>query len=268
MKIKNILLNKYTLSLFILLLCLAADIIIHKGMSRVMLPENFTDERTAKEYPMCEQTLFAAGKKWVKGINSIDRMRQVDTTIDGFEVDVYFDTVKNYLEVYHDSSAMSGVSLDDLLKLYKARNLTAPIWLDFKNLSAANEKQSLQYISSIRYQYNLHNKMIIESSSPQLLQSFCDSNFFTSYYVPLFNPYQVSEKKLVTLLDSMNQILSKYKVASLSGYYFQYPVLKKFFPKYPLLTWIDKSSLSFIGRSFQNRVLSDDHVKVVLCQWQ
>ena len=268
MKIKNILLNKYTLSVFILVVCLAADIIVHKGMSRVMLPENFTNERTAKIYPMCEQPLFAGGKKWLKGINSIAQVQQLDTAVDGFEVDVYFDTIKNYLKVYHDSSAMSDVSLNDILSVYKIRNLSAPVWLDFKNLSGLNEKQSLKYIIALRQQYGLQNKMIIESSSPQFLQSYCDSSFFTSYYVPLFNPYQVSEKKLIVILDSMSKLLSTYKVTSLSGYYFQYPLLKKYFPKYPLLTWIDKSSLSFIGRTFQNRVLSDDHVKVVLCQWQ
>jgi len=268
MKIKKILLNKYTLSLFILLLCLAADVILHKGMSRVMLPENFTNKRTAQIYPRCEQPLLSDGKKWSKGINTLAQIQSLDVAVDGFEVDVYFDTIKNYLQVYHDSAAMSDLSLHELLDVYKSRNLSLPIWLDFKNLSGWNEKQSLKYIMDLWQQYNLQNKMIIESSSPQFLQSFCDSGFYTSYYVPFFNPYQVSEQALIATLDSISKLLSTYRVTALSGYYFQYPVLKKYFPKYPLLTWIDKSSLSFISRTFQDRVLSDDHVKIVLCQWQ
>jgi hypothetical protein len=264
MKKNNFLLNKYTLSLFILLLCLAADIILHKGMSRVMMPESFTAKRSARQFARCEQPLVLAGKSWIKGVNTVLQIEQLDSHVAGFEMDVYFDTLQNYLQVYHDSSGYSNLPIESILAVYKARNLSSSIWLDFKNLSAYNEKQSLNYIAALRKQYQLQDKIIVESSSPEFLQSFCDSNFYTSYYTPYFNPYRISENELVIQLDGISNVLGKYKVSSLSGYYFQYPVLKKYFPNYPILTWTDKSSLSLVSKSFNKRLLADSHVKVLL----
>jgi hypothetical protein len=236
MKKNNFLLNKYTLSLLILFVCLAADIILHKGMSRVLIPESFTAKRSARQFNRCEQPLSLTGKSWIKGVNT----------------------------VFHDSSGYSTLNIESILAVYKARNLSSSIWLDFKNLSAHNEKQSLNYIAALRKQYQLYNKLIVESSSPQFLQSFCDSGFYTSYYAPYFNPYRISEEELVNQLDSISKALDKYKVSSISGYYFQYPVLKKYFPNYPILTWTDKSSVSLVSKSFNKRLLDDSHVKVVL----
>lgn len=264
MKKNNFLLNKYTLSLLILLLCLAADIILHKGMSRVMMPESFTAKRSARQFNRCEQPLSITGKSWIKGVNTVFQIEQLDPNVAGFEVDVYFDTIKNYLQVYHDSSGYSTLNIESILAVYKARNLSSSIWLDFKNLSAHNEKQSLNYIAALRKQFLLFDKIIVESSSPQYLQSFCDSAFYTSYYIPYFNPYRISEEELVIQLDHIGNELSKYKVSSISGYYFQYPVLKKYFPNYPILTWTDKSNISLVSKSFNKRLLADSHVKVLL----
>lgn len=264
MKKNNFLTNKYTLSVFILLVCLAADIFLHKGMSRVMLPESFTDKRSPAKFLKCEQPLLITGKKWMKGINTVARIQELSSDAAGFEMDVYFDTAKNYLQVYHDTSVYALLNIEEILNQYKSRKLTSSIWLDFKNLGAGNEKISLQYINGLTKKYDLKNKLIIESSHPQFLQGFCDSGFFTSYYTPYFNPYKMSEEELVTQLDSMNAALNKYKVSALSGYYFQYPFLKKFFPNYPILTWTDNFSLSLVTNSFNKLMIADDHVKVVL----
>ncbi len=264
MKLYSFLTNKYTLSVIILLFCLGVDIILHKGMSRVILPESFTENRVAREYATCEQQLVVTNKKWMKAVNSVERLQQLDSSLGGFETDVYFDTIKNYFKVYHDSSTISELNLDAILQHYKKRNLNSSLWLDFKNLSVGNLQASLQYVSKIRQDYNLRNKIIVESSRPELLQPFCDSGFFTSYYLPFFNPYQMGEKALVAQIDSIAVRLQKNKVSALSGYYFQYPVMTKYFPKYPVLTWSDNSNISLVTNSFNRSLLSDSHVKVVL----
>lgn len=264
MKKNKFLLNKYTLSAIILLLCLALDIFLHKGITRVLLPDSFTNKRIPQNFVPCDLPLQVNSKEWIKAVNTLSRIEKIPSETAGIEMDVYFDTIKNTFQVYHDSAFKTELDINSLMEVYKKRNLKASIWLDFKNLSASNEGQSLQYLSTLSKQYNLQNKLIIESSSPQYLQSFCDSGFFTSYYIRFFNPYRIDEKELITQLDTISGVLKKYKVSALSGYYFQYPVLKKYFPNYPILTWTDNSTISLVSKSFNKILMSDEHVKVLL----
>lgn len=264
MKKNSFILNKYTLSLLILLLCLVADIILHKGMSRVLIPKSFTENRTPQYLKLCENPLIISNKKWSKAVNSVEKMQQIASAIAGLEMDVYFDTTKNLLQVYHDSSETIHPFIEDILNVYATRKLTASIWLDFKNLSVANEKKSLAYISLLRQQYQLQNKLIVESSSPQCLHSFCDSGFFTSYYTPFFNPYLHTEKDIIEAIDTIAVNLKKYPAGALSGYYFQYPLLKKFFPNYPILIWAEKDRYSFVSNIFNRTLGNDPQVKIVL----
>lgn len=82
------------------------------------------------------------------------------------------------------------------------------------------------------------------------LRTFCDSGFFTSYYIPYFNPYLLSETELVDQIDSISYQMKLYPASALSGYYFQYPVLKKFFPGFPVLTWTYNSNISLVTNMF------------------
>ena len=169
MKINNSIINKYTLSIFILLLCLVIDILLHKGMSRVILQKSFTDKIKPQKFSRCEQPLIINGKNWVKAVNTVQSIEQLNMDAPGFEMDVYFDTTKNYLQVFHDSSQQDYTKIEDILKVYKERKLSCPIWLDFKNLFAQNEKKSLNYILYLREEYNLQNKLIVEGALPQHL---------------------------------------------------------------------------------------------------
>ena len=264
MKKKSFLRNKYTLSVFIILACLAADVVIHRGMSRVMLPDFFSEKRSPQQFFMCNSSLEFAHKKWKKGVNSIQQMEELPSDAAGFELDVYYDSTKNTMLVYHDSSRYSTLTLTELLKIYDTRKLTASVWLDFKNLTSFNEIKSLEYISHLSQLYHLQNKIIVESAFPQYLQSFCARGFFTSYYIPYFNPYSISGQQLSYQLDSISRILNTYTVSALSGYYFQYPVMKKYFPRYPILTWSVNDAASVVTNTFNRKLLKDPHVKIVL----
>ncbi len=264
MKKNSFILNKYTLSLLILLLCLGVDIILHKGMSRVMLPKSFTINRSPQIIARCDNPLIISHKRWKKAVNTAQKMELVDADAAGLEMDVYFDTVKNVLQTYHDSSELKRPFVEDVLNVYQARRLTASIWLDFKNLTPANEKKSLAYISLLRQRYQLQHKLIIESHVPQSLSAFCDSGFFTSYYTPFFNPYQLTEKEISQAIDTIAVNLKKYPASALSGYYFQYPLLKKFFPNYPILIWAETDRFSFVSTVFNHSIANDPDVKIVL----
>ncbi len=258
------LLNKYTVAVLILLLYFTADVLLHKGMTRMLLPATFTDKIRPADFDHCKNTLQLKNRLWVKAVNTVEHLKNLPNDLAGFEMDVYFDTAKNCLLLYHDSTNYSKLRIESVLDEYRSRKMTASVWLDFKNLSEGNEQQSLQYISSLRDQYGLNQKMIIEAAHPKLLQSYCRTGFFTSYYVPFSNPYQQSETEIIHSIDSIASTLERYPVSALSGYYFQYPMLKKYFPSFPILTWRDNSSFSVVGFLFNRTLRKDEHVKVVL----
>jgi hypothetical protein len=256
--------NKYTVSVLILLCLLLADIILHKGMSRVIIPSGFTDKVVPVNLPLCSKPLVPKDKQWIKAVNNILIMQKLPVSTAGIECDVYFDSRKNHFEVYHDSSAPSTLDLDTLLSVYYFKKLQANVWLDFKNLSAENSMNSLVEITRLKNKYRLFNQFIIESHNPQLLKGFCDSGYFTSYYVPFFNPYQATEKEIIQFAGTIRNNLEQFPTSALSGYYFQYPVLKTFFPNYPIITWADDASVSIVSYLLKRQMENDESIKVVL----
>lgn len=262
---KGFLTNKYTLSVFILLAILATDILLHKGMSRVILPEKFTNKRLPqKDLSRCDQPLEIKGKYWIKAVNTPALALAIDSNANGIEMDVYFDTATNSFFVYHDSSVISQVNAEEIFSILQKRKLNVSVWLDFKNLFAHNGKQSLAQLSLLRNKYNLHKKMLVESPNAPALQAFCDSGFYTSFYSPFFNPYKEEEALLVKRIDSISALLKKYPVSAISGYYFQTPFLKKFFPAFPILTWTDDSKVSIVNNVFNRQLEKDEHVQIIL----
>lgn len=264
MKKNGSVLNKYTLSLVIVLLVLSIDILLHKGMARVILPATFIQHQTTLALKPQARPLSITKKIWVKAVNSIERITQLPANTAGFEMDVYFDTAKNHLQVYHDSAAYSELDIESILKIYSNRNLSCSIWLDFKNLSSLNQVYSLQYISRLREKYKLQHKLIIESAYPELLSAFCDSGFFTSYYVPVFNPYLLSEKENMEMLDTIAGNLKNHPTSALSGYYFQYPFLTKYFPNFPVFTWAERGGISLVSLVFNRKLENDRRLAVIL----
>ncbi len=264
MKSKHYYKNKFFLGALVIILILCTDILLHKGMVRILIPDSFIKNRAAADFPHCDQKLVNNSKTWRKAIDSADAMNKLPAGIAGFEVDVYFDSTINSFYVYHDSSGISNIRIEELLNIYKNRNLSASIWFDFKNLNSANHEKALNAFIAIRKKYDLLNKMIIESTNIKYLPPFCESGFFTSYYTPFFNPYLLEGNKLNEFADSIANNLNRYPVSALSGYYFQYPFLKKYFPNYPILTWADKSSLSVVSFIFNRSLQKEEHLKIIL----
>ena len=256
--------NKYTVSVLILLCLLLADIILHKGISRVIIPSSFSDKIKPINLPLCDQPLLQKDKHWIKAIDNIELMQKLPANTAGIECDVYFDIQKNHFEVYHDSSAPSTLNLDSLLSVYSTKKLSANIWLDYKNLTKENSIPSLNELTRLKNKYKLSGQVIVESNNLQFLKPFCDSGYFTSYYVPFFNPYQATENEIIQFTDSVRDNLARYPAAALSGYYFQYPILKKFFPNYPILTWADNASISVVSYVFKRQLENDESIKVIL----
>lgn len=179
-------------------------------------------------------------------------------------MDVYFDTAAKDFFVYHDSSRVSDISSESILSLVTKRSTKFSVWLDFKNLDENNAAASLEKLESIRSRFALGRRIIVESSNIEALQLFCEKNFYTSFYTPFFNPYKDEEKALLAHIDTIAALVSKYPVNALSGYYFQAPFLRKYFPNFPVLTWADQPSISLVANVFDRKLRADDHIPIVL----
>lgn len=264
MKSKDNYKNKFFLGALIIIIILGTDILLHKGMVRILIPYTFIKNQAPVDFLHCKQSLAIHSKGWAKAIDSVIAIENLDPKTGGFEVDIYFDSTINSFYVYHDSSGISTIRIEHILDIYKNRNLSASIWFDFKNLNGANHDKALAAFVAIRKKYGLQNKMIIESSNIKYLAAYCENGFFTSYYTPFFNPYQLKKNDLKKIIDSISSNLERYPVSALSGYYFQYPFLKKYFPGYPILTWAAKSNFSMVSFIFNYSLQKDDHLKIIL----
>jgi hypothetical protein len=236
----------------------------HKGQTRVLFPKDFPEAKHESLLPQSKTILVNKDKNWKKGVNTKEQMNKLDPDDAGFECDVYFDTTSGSFDVHHDPDKTIGYSLDNLFQFYQQKKMQAGIWLDVKNLDDSNAASVLQSLIELRNKYKLQNKILVESGMANLLTAFSDSGFFTAYYTPFFNPYKMNKDELNLMADSMASVVSKSKINALSGYYFQCSFLSHYFPQYPVLTWVDKSSISLVNFLFQRKINADKSIFIAL----
>ena len=256
--------NKYKLMAFIIGLYLVVDVLQHKGQTRVLFPKDFPEFKMEALLPQSKSILINKDKNWKKGVNTKEQLNELNLDEAGFECDVYFDTAIKSFYVHHDPDKNTGYRLDTLLQLSQQKKTQASIWLDIKNLDDSNATMVMQSLTELRNKYKLQNKILVESGRADLLTKFSDSSFFTSYYIPFFNPYKINDQQTQLLADSIASVISKSKINALSGYYFQCSFLKYYFSQYPVLTWVDKGPFSLVNFLFQKKIAADKSIFIVL----
>lgn len=256
--------NKYKLMGFIIGLYLLVDVLQHKGQTRVLFPKDFSEPDYVIMQLHSTSKIVNKNKNWKKGINTREQLNKLNIELAGFECDVYFDTVTRSFDVQHDADKSIGYKLNDLLQLHQQKKMQAGIWLDIKNLHDSNAALILRELIKLRNEYGLMDRLLVESGRADLLTAFSDSNFFTSYYVPFFNPYTINKKELTLWGDSIASVISKSRINALSGYYFQSSFLSHYFYQYKVLTWVDEFSFSLVNMLFQRKISADTSVFIVL----
>lgn len=102
-----------------------------------------------------------------------------------------------------------------------------------------------------------------------LLRPFADHGFYTSYYLPSFNPYDISSNELKNYATEIAHNLSSSNVNAISGYYYQYPFMQKYFPDTDLLVWhIDTQEkdnpFDIFAYIIRRQLLNNSQIKVIL----
>jgi hypothetical protein len=262
-KMQKLFRNKYKLMLLMALLYLVADGIIHKGMIRVMLPKNF-EQNVYSFTPINKRNIPSPDKFWKKAVNTIQALQVLDKNAAGCEMDVYFDTIIQTFTIHHDPGGKNGFTIDNFMEVYHSEQRHHCLWFDFKNLSEANAQLSLQKLVSIKKQYNLHDKILVESSNAALLNAFADSGLFTIYYTPYSLVYKNSIQQNKNYIDSVAGQIKTNKISALSGYYFQQPILQAAFPNFPILQWQANDRFSLVNWLYNKKVQQNRAILVSL----
>ncbi|MGC4100075.1 hypothetical protein [Ferruginibacter sp.] len=243
---------------------LLTDGLLHKGLVRVMLTKDFPDAPVPVTQSPHKAVLINTNKEWIKAIDTKELMNKVPVAAPGVEVDLYYDTAKKIFDVHHDPDNSIGLNFDTLLSVYQSRGLKASIWMDFKNLEDNNAAAALATLLLLRDKYQLQNKILVESNRADLLKAFGDNGFYTSYYTPFFNPYLADEAAIKKQVAELAAVINNSTVDALSGYYFQYPFLHRYFPDYPILIWSPNDKWSLVNWWYKRKVQKTPEVFIAL----
>lgn len=264
MRKPGIITNKFALSGLILLCLLLADMIIHKSMSRVILPQSFSEKYIPVKLAVCSNDIKSKDKHWIAAVNDTSLLNKLSTDCAGFSSTLNFDGSKNRFLMGADPGSQRALDVETFLQAYQKKQLHAIILFHIKNLDSKNKYAAIIEMNRLKDVFTLSGQLVIESPVADCLNLFCDSGYFTSYQVPYFNPYQEKESAILQAADSIRDVLTRFPASAISCNYFQYPVLKKIFPDYPILTRSDHHSYSVVSRLFSHQLEKEAHIKAIL----
>ena len=177
-------------------------------------------------------------KVWLHRANDIAKAQYFQDKFDGLEVDVHFVDSLNTFIVKHDFDEVSDQRLEDWIASLDNRSKLC-FWIDFKNLDKDNMRAASKEMARLRKTYKLKNWIIVESSDAECLTAFRKRKFRTSYYIPFAYPDLESHEKMQAMTDEIRENIRKYKLRTISGYYFQYQFMKDSFPEMRKLIWYE-----------------------------
>ncbi len=199
-------------------------------------------------------------KVWVHHVNNVKRLQKLLPDFNGIECDVFYNTAINSFEVYHDSSEISGLQLETYLQL--PGTLLKYFWFDFKNLDTINADKALHLFNRFDSMYQIKQRVIIESTNPLALRKIADGGYFTSYYIPVFNPAEYGS--ISTYADSVKKnIYPRFEAISQGEE--TIGKLDTLIPNVKKLTWLTSRKLALVRKPLQAFWLRKD-IKVILVE--
>ncbi len=217
-------------------------------------------------------------KIWIHRVDSKEKLIEVNTIFDKYEVDVVFQSKNKLFDVNHPPAKSINLNLLDYFKAIKINNKNM-FWLDFKNLSSENKQYAYNRIDTICKKLKIkHKQLIIESTNPKHLAIFRENGYMTSYYLPAhINKLKVN--LVATKFEVINQMIIDTKPNFISADSVDYSLIKEHLHKLKMLTWSfqfykfriinPKVLISELKNVyFKNKILSDKNVKVVLFQYK
>lgn len=204
-------------------------------------------------------------KIWLHRCNSLEKLHEKKHLYDNIEVDVVFREADNAFDVTHDLDTTFHLSIDPYFDYFEETE--GRIWLDFKNLSAANKDSAYQELLELCDEYQIEKeRLIIESPSWEHLKLFTDNGFYTSLYVSFPSPSELTEAEEDSCVHQLQAITDSRSVKALSFPYWWYSEIKeKLHRSIDLLTWKHRTTqFMFLLSNEGKKMLKDNQLKVVL----
>lgn len=215
-------------------------------------------------HPYKLEHLGQTDKIWAHRVNSLEKLAHTQKKYTGLELDVVFDTVTNTFDVTHPPTPSIGLTLETWMQ---SLDPDKGVWIDFKNLTAANKKASLERLLKIAAQNNLKNEQfIVESQHPQHLQDYTAAGFQTSYYLPS-RLYALSEENLQERLWEINSRMQSHPTTYISTNIEDYNLIAAHFPEQEKLLWSLFTTYNkqlFSNYRLSRKALKDPKVNVLL----
>jgi len=220
----------------------------------------------SKPFPMVEiqsdtSNIFSS-KLWLHKVNSYDRLLEAVKEYKGMEIDIHYSEANNNFYIAHDPNPDIYIYLNEFLgSISNIKDYY--IWLDFKNLNKDNYEYGLNCLTAICKELQISpENIIVESRNALYLSEYTSSGFNTSYYLPIFDPYEVSDEKIKKYALEIDSTLMNSNVTFVSSDYKLYHFIKEYFPDIPMLLWQTHSNL--LAPYLRKKILNDPNVKVLL----
>jgi hypothetical protein len=204
-------------------------------------------------------------KVWAHRINSKEKLDSALKYFNGIELDLVYNSEKDFLDVNHPPTASIGLRFDEYLKGIK-KDYFPYIWLDIKNL---NQKNSKLILAKLLRLFNAKNypldKILIESKKTDALLLFEKSGFKTSFYLPS-ELYKKDSLMLLKRILEIKKVIKKQPNMAISTHFKDYEIIKKEFPNHPKYIWATVRPIHFNHFKIR-KILKDETVKVVLLKY-
>ncbi len=197
--------------------------------------------------------LHPYSKTWAHRVNTLERFKFLSDHFQGFEMDIVFDEKRNFLDVRHPPATSISLSFEKYLQTPESKDKF--FWLDLKNLTDSNEAPVLNCFTRLNNQYQIRNKIIVESDNIIPLSKISEAGYFTSYYYDWNSYHNFMNYKNEASRDTIFK-----KIDAVSQDVLMYDTLLNRFPLKPRLTW----ALSIKNYLSDSLFTSLDHDKRLL----
>ncbi len=216
-------------------------------------------------YPYKIEAIGYYHKIWAHRVNSIEKLNSAVNYFEGIELDLVYNSDKNYFDVNHPPTKSINLHFEEYLNNLEKEKFPY-LWLDIKNIKKENAKTILvklvTFFKAKRYPLN---KVLIESKNAKELPIFEKSGFKTIYYLP----YELHKKDSLTLAKEIlkiKKVILQQPNIAISSSFKDYNILKKEFPKHPKYIWALVKPIHFNHLKIR-KILKDESVKIVLLNY-
>ncbi|MBL4703757.1 MAG: phosphoethanolamine transferase [Flavobacteriales bacterium] len=200
-------------------------------------------------------------------VNGIERLQEVKDEFDGFEIDLMYQPSTKSFDVNHPPAKSIGLPLDELIG-----SLENPdhyyYWLDMKNLDTLSAITAATQLNSIGKEYNITNRIVVESPNLEALRPFSTQGFYTSFYLPFLQ--DLTDSKLHQTVDSLSMLMQHFQPSCVSQKFGAYPLLSAYFPKCDKLTWDLHYNwkINADRKEIEAIIIRENHLKLFLVRYE